>query len=133
MTTERFALAGWYTNLVPACSVLPLTEISAQRIRFPFGGFIEVFPDGNLVGVLAEKQGVADITGGTDTDGLSFQKKYRAGDKSHQARDLANQPPVYYRLKNTDRPFRLIGGYRFTADQAQEDGQVEIELIECQL
>lgn len=121
-----FSVSGWYTNIVPGCMILPLIEVNAVRIGFPFGGMLEISEEGELTGQLLDNTGLATISGKMEDGKLQFEKKYTTG-------DFVEQPPVVYVLEiddeaSTDIDLVFRGGYRFSADQKSDDGHVVMSL-----
>ena len=118
----RFAVSGWYDNIVPGCSVLPLVEVNAVSIGFPFGGIIEISEEAEVTGQIVDSTGLAEITGRVTGNRIEFEKKYITG-------KFTKQPPVIYGLDlddeaSTDGEFIFRGGYRFSAKQQNDSGHV---------
>lgn len=117
----NFAVAGWYTNIVPGCSVLPLVEINAAKIDFPFGGTLHVTPEGDINGTIVDSTGKAEVSGKVVDTKVELHKQYSEG-------EMAEQPPVFYTMsieaEGGGDAFVLKGNFRFSEDQQSNNGEV---------
>lgn len=130
MLEGEFAVAGWYTNLVPSCIVLPLIDHGADREPFPFGGTLRV-QGGEISGVIVDSTGKAVIEGSVQTarihgitapEWFRFNKRYLEG-------EMVSQPPVLYILEPAgSEPSEWRGGFRFSELQSGFDGEVAMFL-----
>ncbi|MBU0613435.1 hypothetical protein KKB10_05505 [Patescibacteria group bacterium] len=128
MLSGRFAIAGWYTNVVPGCTVLPIVEVCVAKGRFPFGGYMEISAEGKVTGTIVDKYGQAKIEGEIGKYGLTFKKKYATG-----APVKHDQAPLEYCLTSAGGTLLFTGEFRFSGEERTEDGRVVLQLVACTL
>lgn len=121
MLTGQFSVAGWFMNLVPGCSVLPLVEVCPVEEQFSITGSLTITPDGKITGQMADTWGPSSIEGEVAEGEVRFRKQYTRG-------DLVRQAPVHYQLKPTDDPMRFLGEYRFVEHQGAANGRAALWL-----
>ena len=134
MLTGTFAVAGWYGANPPALIDKPSAKPDDEP-NTPFGGYIQIFPDGNVTGLFVDTGIRWDVTGDISTGGLTIRLFASDG-------WLVDHPPKNFQLTPGRTPLDWSGQYymgeaprsptvsgRLVPNPRSKDGQDVLQLL----